>query len=164
MIRDGKLEKSFVGDPVSWPGLVYSPLNTQGLLFAVGAMADKIGLIFEEFHNSGNSAVCRRKTENGWERIKVGLAVRSSEFSGDSGDLDLIICWIDDADGNSIPKLELIVYSTVKEDVQNNSPVLPAPKNPGDIRDDFLAGNEARASFEETIRQLDSRIKKLKSM
>lgn len=159
-----EMEKSFVGDPVLWPGLVYSPLNTQGLIFAAGTLAEKIGLIFEEFDNSGKTAVCRRETENGWERIKVAFAVKSSEFGAENQDADLLICWINDADGNSIPKIELITFSTVSKDVQNDSSAVSVNRIQENIREDFMAGKEIRESFEETIRDLDSRIKKLKSL
>lgn len=161
-----EMEKSLVGDPVIWPGLVYSPLNTQGLIFAAGTLAEKIGLIFEEFDNFGKTAVCRRETENGWERIKVAFAVKSSEFGAENQDADLLICWISDTDGNSIPKIELITFSTVSENVQNDSSAVSVNRirNQENIREDFMAGKEVRESFEETIRDLDSRIKKLKSM
>ncbi|MEE9554073.1 MAG: hypothetical protein V3W18_07210 [candidate division Zixibacteria bacterium] len=158
------MEKSLVGDPVLWPGLIYSPLNNQGLIFAVGTIAEKIGLIFEELHDSGKTAICRRKAENGWQRIRVALELKSSEFSAGKDEVDLLICWVDDSDGNSIPIIELINFSPVSDNVQKDSPASPANIIQENVRNDFLAGKEVRESFEETIRELDSRIKNLKSM
>ncbi len=158
------MERSFVGDPINWPGLVYSPLNTYGLLFALGIMAARTGLVFEEFHNSGKSGVCRRETESGWERITVGLAIRSSQFAGDPSEFDLLICWIDDSDDTSLPKLELKTLSEDVVSVQSVSPKLPGGEKSSQIESDYFSGEKTRQSFEETIRQLDSRIKKLRGM
>lgn len=156
--------KSFVGDPVDWPGLVYSPLNNPGLIFALGAVAEKLGIIFEEFLDSGTTAICRRKTGRGWEKIRVSFAFRSSEFINDGGETDLMICWIDDSDDDGLPQ-RLELRSLPKKSsgaVQETSPGIASKELRDNIREDLLAGREARESFEETIRQLDNRIKKLK--
>jgi len=160
-----EFEKSLVGDPVLWKGLVYSPLNVPGLIFALGTIATAAGLIFEEFSVSGQKAICRRKTDNGWERIRIAFAVKSSDFSGNSDGVDLLVCWSDDIDGeNYPPRFELSKFSNAKyESVQNISPLPSSKEIPDNVREEFLSGSEVRESFEETIRELDSRIKKLKS-
>jgi len=158
--------KSVVGDPIFWPGLVYSPININGLLFALGTVTDEIGLLFEEFSEEESSAVCRRKTETGWEKITVGLSLKSSQYEY-SEKPDLLICWIDDGNvgGGGQPVLEL---SRIIGKIQShNSPV----KNvsglkgifPEDPTEDLLHRGETISDFEETVRQLDQRIKKLKN-
>jgi len=161
-----KHEKSLVGDPIIWPGLVYSPLNASGLLYALGTLFDKAGLIFEEFSDTGDTAVCRRKTDFGWEKINAAFVVNSSQFSGDNSQIDLLICWIDDSNGTGdLPKLELSRFlPRGGANVQDFSPGQTPKEMPDDTGDDFSAGDELRENFEETIRQLDSRIKKLKSL
>jgi len=159
-----KKEKSVVGDPLNWPGLVYSPLDIFGLLFALGVVAEMTGLIFEEFRSSECIGICRKKTESGWEKIVAALAFRSSEVKQKPDEIDLIICWIDDLPSESeIIRLELSRFSpAAPKDAQtiSSSENLPIPEN---IREDFLSGNEIRESFEDTIRKLDDRIKKLNS-
>jgi len=157
-------KNSLVGDPIIWPSLVYAPLNMHGLLFALGTVARQAGLIFEEFYPGRPLAVCRRKTADGWEKVIVGLAVKSSEFTGQPEPVDLIICWYDDTDGTfAIPRLELSRFRTKpKQNAQSVSlPARPA-LTAEEIRGDHQAGNDIREDFEETIRQLDDRIKKLK--
>jgi hypothetical protein len=159
-----KSDKSLVGEPVFWPGLVYSPLNISGLIFAVGTIAEKAGLIFEEFSPDGETAVCRRKTEAGWERLKVAFSVRSSEYRDRNEKIDMLICWIDDSDEVSIPaRLELSKFpQQMDRNVQSFSSDSSIRRIPDGVREDFLSGKVAREEFEETVRQLDSRIKKLK--
>lgn len=157
--------KSIVGDPIFWPGLVYSPVNINGLIFALGTVIGEVGLLFEEFSHDSSSAICRRKTDDGWEKITVGLAVKSSEYKY-SEKPDLLICWVDDGDvGGDLPVLEL---SRVKGKIHYNS--YPAKsiggvKNifPEDPAEDLLHRGETITNFEETVRQLDQRIKKLKN-
>jgi hypothetical protein len=157
------MEKSFVGDPVHWPGLVYSPLNNTGLIFALGAVAGSVGLLFEEFSSDSGTAVCRRKTDAGWERIRVAFAFRSSGLARRHDDIDLLICWIDDApDTTGLPRLAL------SEMDASSGPAIPQPRRlesilPESAAEDLLDRGRNRESYEETVRQLDEQIKKLQN-
>jgi hypothetical protein len=161
------MEKSFVGDPVQWPGLIYSPLNIEGLLFALGAVASSVGLLFEEFHNDTRTAVCRRKTGEGWERLKVAFAVRSSTYFSTSADVDLLICWQDDASGDlQVPRLvlsQLLALSDSNAALQSH-PARPLESIlPNGAAQDLLERGRSHESYEETVRQLDEQIKKLQN-
>jgi hypothetical protein len=158
--------KSVVGDPIFWPGLVYSPININGLIFALGTVTGEVGLLFEEFSEAIDSAVCRRKTEDGWEKITAGLSVKSSDYQYTEKP-DLLICWVNDGDvgDDELPVLEL---SKIKGNIHSkSSPVknVAGLKNifPEDPAEDLLHRGETISDFEETIRQLDQRIKKLKN-
>jgi hypothetical protein len=159
------MEKSFVGDPVQWPGLIYSPLNGAGLLFALGAIAGSVGLLFEEFHEDCQTAVCRRKTDTGWERLKVAVVIRSSEYLDLSNDIDLLICWLDDAsDALRIPRL---VLSRLSSPAARETTAPPAKGLESILPDgaarDLLERGQSHESYEETVRLLDEQIKKLQS-
>jgi hypothetical protein len=161
------MRKSIVGDPIFWPGLIYSPLNTAGLIFALGSISNSAGLIFEEFSESDDTAVCRRKTDRGWERIKVAFAVRSSDYVEAEEDIDLLVCWVDDSsDENGPSKLELSgfhIAANSNTGKSGGSAAMPGKLPPEGLERNFSEENEARSDFEETVRQLDERIKKLKS-
>jgi hypothetical protein len=156
------MEKSFVGDPVLWSGLVYSPLNNQGLIFALGAVAASVGLLFEEFSADSNTAVCRRKTDSGWERLTVAFAYKSSTFVHRRDDIDMLICWLDDAPESAGPprlilaELDRVVEVRVSDKPQTLETILPES-----AADDLLQRARNRESYEDTIRQLDEQIKKL---
>ncbi len=157
------MEKSFVGDPVQWPGLVYSPLNNSGLIFALGAVAGSVGLLFEEFAADSNTAICRRKTDAGWERLRVAFAILSSAYVRRQDGVDLLICWMDDVpDPVGPPRL---VLSDLDKS-QNLSPVTTRRLEsilPDSAADDLLDRARNRESYEETVRQLDEQIKKLQN-
>ena len=162
------MKKSVVGDPIFWPGLVYSPINLDGLLFALGTVVGQIGLLFEEFSDDECIAICRRKTEDGWERITAALALKSSEYLVSGAKPDLLICWVDDGDVGR-GELPVLALSKVVGRLEPDRPVsvksLPGLDNiyPEDPTEDLLHRGETISSFEETIRQLDERIKKLKN-
>ena len=157
------MEKSYVGDPIQWSGLVYSPLNNAGLLFALGTVAAQLGLIFEEFSDDFKTAICRRKTPSGWERIKAEFAYRSSEYFPDN-DIDLFICWLDD-NSNYIGPVKLVLSEKLAEkgnvkeikELTGLDSILPES-----AADDLLERGQSRESYEETVRLLDEQIKKLK--
>ena len=122
---------------------------------------------FEEFSEDELTAICRKRTDSGWVRIKAALSLKSSEYKPSDESPDLLICWEKDSDlGNeNLPVLEL---SSVKGRVENelanrNS----AGRNIENIfdrnpQDDLRNRGDSIFNFEETIRQMDERIKKLK--
>ena len=162
------MKESIVGDPIFWPGLVYSPLNLNGLLFALGTITDEIGLLFEEFSEDGSLAICRRKTEDGWKKIRAAFSIKSSEYNLTGDRPDLLICWDDDADLGS-DKMSILELSRIKGRMGSNNTLPGKPTGdldrifPDDPSNDLLHRGETIANFEETIRQLDDRIKKLKN-
>jgi hypothetical protein len=162
------MEKSFVGDPVQWPGLVYSPLNGAGLIFALGAIAGSTGLLFEEFQEDCQIAICRRKTEAGWEKLRVAFAIHSSEYLDNSDDIDLLICWLDDASADMhIPRLAL--SKLAQSSAGRNSDSEPSKAMgldsilPAGAAQDLLDRGRSHESYEETVKLLDEQIKKLQT-
>jgi hypothetical protein len=157
------MEKSFVGDPIQWSGLVYSPLNNAGLLFALGTVAGSLGLLFEEFSDDFKTAVCRRNTPSGWERLKVEFVYRSSEYFPDD-EIDLLICWIDDNAGYIGPTRLVLSEYAVSGGNGKMLKELPTLESilPEGAADDLMGRGQSRESYEETIKLLDEQIKKLK--
>lgn len=160
------MEKSLVGDPVIWPGLVYAPLNNAGLIFALGAVIRSTGLILEEFSEDSTAAVCRRQTEVGWERIIVAFALRSSSFAGNSDGADLLICWVDDAPempgpprlvlSNALGSLQLAQQASQIHPPRGLDSILPEG-----AAQDLLERAQSHQTYEQTVRMLDDQIKKL---
>jgi hypothetical protein len=158
------MEKSFVGDPVFWPGLVYSPLNSAGLIFALGTVAKANGLLFEEFSEDCRTAVCRRRTLDGWERFRVAFSYRSSGYNGNLGEIDLLVCWIDDLPEIAVPTrmiLSRFSDSTGQELSQGSGGIDSIL--PESATEDLLKRGRSRESYEETVKLLDEQIKKLQN-
>lgn len=161
------MKKSVVGDPIFWPGLVYSPININGLLFALGTVTGQVGLLFEEFSEEDDIAICRKKTETGWQKITAALAFRSSEFNPGDIKPDLLICWIDDAKLEDNELRVMALSEIIGKTESGRSDSRAKSSNLADIlpvnsAEDLLNRGEAIMGFEETVRQLDDRIKKIK--
>ena len=161
------MRKSVVGDPIFWPGLVYSPININGLLFALGAVSGEVGLLFEEFSEANSTAICRKKTNSGWEKIRAAITLRSSDYETSENEIYLVICWVDDQNGTGedLPVLELskIMGKTETPKTTKNIPKIDGMSIfPEDPAEDLQQRGESITAFEETVRQLDVRIKKLK--
>jgi hypothetical protein len=161
------MKKSIVGDPIIWPGLIYAPLNTKGLLYALGTVSSYAGLIFEEFDDDSNVAFCRKKTDKGWEKIKVSFGLYCSDCLETGKEVDLMICWIDDLNGDQ--EIPCLALSTIMGGVENPEfPMTARSKSiekifPDDPTTDLKnRGNNLR-NFEQTISELDEHIKKLKN-
>jgi hypothetical protein len=162
------MEKSLVGDPVLWPGLVYAPLNNAGLIFALGTIINSTDLLFEEFSADLRTAICRRKTDAGWERIKVAFAVHSSNYQAIADNADLLICWVDDAQELvNLPRLALSSYIGKNAGIEAVSGPVPVDGLDGILPNgaaaDLMARGQSRESYEETVRLLDEQIKKLQN-
>ncbi|MCP4580267.1 MAG: hypothetical protein GY839_01520 [candidate division Zixibacteria bacterium] len=88
------MTKSIVGDLVGKRGIVYSPVNRAGVLLIFARLLDEFDMLVEEIADDCGFVIVRRRVDAGWERVKISLSFKSSEFSnGSPDDGDLLICW-----------------------------------------------------------------------
>jgi len=103
-------EKSIVGDLINFRGLVYAPVNENGVIFLFGKVADDLNMYIEEIKPGFPDCVGRRYVGKGWERINIEFEFKSSSFVQHSHDVkkcDLIICWEHDWNDCPIEVIEL---------------------------------------------------------
>ena len=62
------MERSIVGKLINFRGLVYSPINEQGVVFLFGRILEDLNLYIEEIRIKYPDCVARRYTGKGWER------------------------------------------------------------------------------------------------
>jgi len=89
-------EQSLVGDLINFRGLVYSPLNENGVVFLFGKVAGDLNMYVEEIKLGFPDCIARRFTGKGWERLRVEFEYKSSSFKQhghDPNGCDMIICW-----------------------------------------------------------------------
>jgi len=89
-------EKSIVGDLINFRGLVYAPVNENGVIFLFGKVADDLNMYIEEIKPGFPDCIGRRFVGKGWERITIEFEFKSSSFVQHGHDVkkcDLIICW-----------------------------------------------------------------------
>jgi hypothetical protein len=88
--------KSVVGDLINFRGLVYSPMNENGVIFLFGKVVQDLNMYVEEIKPGFPDCIGRRFTGMGWERVTIEFEFKSSSFQThkhDSKECDIIVCW-----------------------------------------------------------------------
>lgn len=107
---------SIVGDLINFRGLVYAPLNENGVVFLFGKIAEDLNMYVEEIKPGFPDCIARRFTGKGWERVRVEFEYRSSSFKRhghNPEECDLIICW--EHDWNKCPIEVIELKDRIKE-------------------------------------------------
>jgi len=103
-------KRSIVGDPINFEGLIYGPLNENGVIFLFSKIHDKLGINIEAIQATYPDAKGRRKTSKGWEDIWIEFEYKSSQFKvhkHDPKECDIIVCWENDWKECPIEVIEL---------------------------------------------------------
>jgi predicted transport protein len=90
------MDRSVVGDLINFRGLVYSPMNENGVVFLFGKVAGDLYMYVEEIKPGFPDCVARRFSGKGWERVLIEFEYRSSHFKDhghDPAGCDIIVCW-----------------------------------------------------------------------
>jgi hypothetical protein len=113
------LEKSVVGDLINFRGLVYAPINENGVIFLFGKVADDLNMYIEEIKPGYPDCIGRRYNGKGWEKVAIEFEYKSSNFKQHKHDpkgCDIIICW--ENDWKDCP-LEIIELKTEIQGIEN---------------------------------------------
>jgi hypothetical protein len=113
-------DKSIVGDLINFRGLVYAPINENGVIFLFGKVADDLNMYIEEIKPGYPDCIGRRFIGKGWERVAIEFEFKSSNFKlhkHDPKDCNIIICW--ENDWKDCP-VEVIELKTEIKDMKNN--------------------------------------------
>ncbi len=85
------------GDILGVRGIVYEPINEQGVILLFAALAHELDFRIEAIRTRFPDALLRRKNFRGnWKSCKAEFEYRSSQFKLHGHDLqqcDLIVCW-----------------------------------------------------------------------
>jgi len=105
-----EMKRSIAGDPINFEGLMYGPLNENGVIFLFSKIHDKLGINIEAIQPSFPDAKGRRKARRGWEDIWIEFEFKSSNFkihNHDPKECDVIVCWEHDWKDCPIEVIEL---------------------------------------------------------
>ena len=169
------MAKSIVGDPVGRRGIIYAPTNKAGVLMLFARLLDEFDMLIEETADDCGYVIARRRVDVGWERVKISLSYKSSDFGdGSSDDVDLLICWRHDWPECPIKAFELkALFENEREDNNPGPGKVPAPSEddpenhsisnilPRDSSDLLENRGIRRERFEKAIGDLDEKIKKI---
>lgn len=87
---------SVVGNLINFRGLVYSPLNENGVIFLFGKIAHDFNMYVEEIKPGFPDCIGRRFVGKGWEKVRIEFEYKSSNFKTHKHNVkecDIIICW-----------------------------------------------------------------------
>lgn len=104
-------KRSIVGDPINFKGLIYGPLNENGVIFLFSKIHDQLDIKIEAIQATFPDARGRRKkSTKGWEDIWIEFEYKSSTFKSHSHDpkeCDIIVCWEHDWEDCPLEVIEL---------------------------------------------------------
>lgn len=156
---------SIVGDLINFRGLVYSPINEQGVVFLFGKVAADLNMYVEEIKPGFPDCIARRFTGRGWDRVRVEFEFESKNFlqhKHNHEDADLVICW--DHNWPNCP-LEVIELREVIKGLPNPPIQRPDQQKSADQGqpnlEDFFAKRKASSRVREWARMLVDGIRQL---
>ena len=145
--------RNVVGRLINFRGLVYAPVNENGVIFLFGKMAADLNMYVETIRPGCPDCVAKRYIGKGkWEELKIEFEFRSTEFlhhKHHPEDCDAIVCWIHDW-SNCPEKIEVIELQSVIQQMEN--PVIEEPDKITELSQhnvkDLFEGSELRLIYE----------------
>lgn len=115
-------EDSVVGEIVNFRGLVYSPINEQGVVFLFGRLLEDLNMRIEEVRTKYPDCIARRYVgKDRWEKVYIEFEYLSSNFiqhGHDPKECDIIVCWKDDLTREQKKKIEGIEIIDLKSKIE----------------------------------------------
>jgi len=151
---------SIVGDLINFRGLVYAPLNENGVIFLFGRVADDLHMYIEEIKPGFPDCVARRYTGKGWGRVRIEFEFISSNFKqhGHNPDeCDIVVCWEHDWKDCPIEVIELkseildMENRPVSKPSSGSGPIVPPEKSLGKL----FETHHVSLKVQEYYRQID---------
>lgn len=156
-----KESRSLVGELINFRGLVYSPVNEQGVVFLFGRILDDLNMYIEEVRIKCPDCVARRYTRKGWELVYVEFEYLASNFivhGHEKDKVDMIVCWEDDLTEEQRKSLSGIEILELKSII--NTPEIPnikikQPSKIGSLEQKYdLEHHYKRKNVDKDIRKL----------
>lgn len=101
---------SVVGEPINFRGIIYAPVNEQGVVFLFSKVHDDLGIKIEGIQQAYPDARGRRFNGKGWVEERIEFEYKASDFQTHGHDIekcDIIVCWTNDWQDCPIEIIEL---------------------------------------------------------
>jgi hypothetical protein len=86
-------EESVVGEVINFRGLVYAPINEQGVIFLFSKVNRELNIEIEEIKTGFPDAIGRVKTRRGYARRTIEFEYKSSNYDHLPEKCDILVCW-----------------------------------------------------------------------
>lgn len=113
------MEETIVGNPINFRGLIYSPVNEQGVVYLFGLIAEDLNIRVESIQQGYPDCTGIKYHGKGkWKRVRIEFEYKSSNFDHDPKGCDMIVCWEDNLSdeqkkANGIDKLAIIELKSI---------------------------------------------------
>jgi hypothetical protein len=157
-------DKSIVGDLINFRGLVYSPVNEDGVIFLFGRVVDDLHMYIEEIKPGFPDCVARQFTGKGWERILIEFEYLASNFKGHGHNVDgcdMIVCWENDWKDCPIRVIELKfeIQEMKNWPIQHPKTSVEPGKEGVEALDNLFANRHIPANVQEWYKQLEKSLR-----
>ncbi len=101
---------NIVGDSINFRGLVYGPLNEDGVIFLFGKVVEDLNMYVEQIRKEFPDCIGRRFTGKGWEQVTIEFEYKSSNFQQHGHNPDkcnILVCWEHDWPECTLEVIEL---------------------------------------------------------
>lgn len=93
-LKTSRKAKNVVGKLINFRGLVYAPVNEQGVVLLFGKVAYDLGMYVELIRPGYPDCVAKRYIgRERWENVNIEFEFKSSHFHHDASKCDMIVCW-----------------------------------------------------------------------
>jgi hypothetical protein len=117
-LQQRKTEESLVGKPINFRGLIYAPVNEQGVVFLFAKVSKDLGFEIEQIKSGFPDAIGRVATPKGLAPRKIEFEYKSSGYQEHLPEkCDIIVCWEDDWEQRPI-EIEVVELKTLVEDLR----------------------------------------------
>jgi len=157
------IRRDVVGKLINFRGLVYAPVNEQGVVFLFGKVAHDLGMYVELIRIGYPDCIAKRYLgKERWEDVKIEFEYKSSQFKHDTKNVDMIVCW--EHDWKDCPKsIEVIELKELIQGMENppiEPPDKPTTGSQFPIEYHYKKGTKETVGF---FNKLDERIAKIDS-
>ena len=157
-------EDSIVGELINFRGLVYSPINEQGVVFLFGRLLEDLNMYIEEVRIKYPDCIARRYTGTGWKKVYIEFEYLSSNFiqhKHNPKECDIIVCWIDDLTPEQkklIEGIEIIELKSLIKDSEIKNRQIKAPEKEIEKSEYDITHHFVRSNVNENVKQLYNKI------
>jgi len=121
------MPQDIVGELISFRGLVYAPVNEQGVVYLFGKVSEDLHIYVETVRTSFPDCIARRFIGRGWERIGIEFEYKSADFKKhehDPSKVDLpvvLVCWEDNWEEDELKRRldQVIELRTIIKELPN---------------------------------------------